>query len=152
MNAEEQKSEAFELDEPTQQLKLDADKRPRMPEPLPVRLVSIEDVRMPAPAGVETKLDDFYVKLLEFQRIESELAYQADNFVLRFDIFERPVEHQSLRPQQIEVLSLADTEKKLIERELEYTRQKGLTPGEESLLLLDPAGNWIELTERRIVQ
>src|SRR5262245_16601990 len=109
-------SEPLQLDEATQQLKLDADKRHKLPEPLPVRLVSIEDVRLPAPAGVETQLDDLYVKLLEFERIEEELAYQADNFVLRFDVFEPPVVRESLRPQQIEVLSLADTEKKLIER------------------------------------
>jgi hypothetical protein len=30
-------------------------------------------------------------------------------------------------------------------------REKGLIPGEESLLLVDPAGNWIEIVERRIV-
>ena len=143
--------EPLQLEEATRQLKLDADRRPRMPEPLPVRLVSVDDVRLPAPAGAEVKLDDFYVTLLEFERVEGELSYRADNFVLRFDVFEAPIEHESLRPQQIEVLSLNVAEKKLIDAELEYARQKSLTPGQESLLLLDPAGNWIELTERRIV-
>jgi hypothetical protein len=145
-------AEPLQLEEATTPLKLTSDKRPRMPEPLPVRLVSVEHVRLPAPAGVEVKLDELYVALLEFQRLEGELAYRADNFTLRFDVLEPPIAHDSLRPQQIEVLSLADTEKKLIEAEIEYARQRGLTPGEETLLLLDPAGNWIEITERRIVQ
>jgi len=49
------------------------------------------------------------------------------------------------------VLSLAETEQKLIDREIEYTRQKSLQPGTESLLLLDPAGNWIVLSEVRAI-
>src|SRR5688500_8447719 len=44
------------------------DPRPRLLEPLPVRLIAVEDVRLPAPAGVETKLDAFYVVLLGFER------------------------------------------------------------------------------------
>jgi hypothetical protein len=47
---------------------------------------------------------------------------------------------------------LEEAEKKLIELELEYTRQRGMTPGEESLLLIDPAGNWIELQEYRVIR
>src|SRR4029453_2652660 len=46
-------------------------------EPLPVNLVAVEDVRMPAPAGVEVQLDAFYVALLRFERVgsETELNY-----------------------------------------------------------------------------
>ena len=128
-----------------------ADHRPRMPDPLPVRLIAVDHVRLPAPAGVEVKMDALYVDLLEFERVAGELSYRADNFTLRFDVLDRPVTHESLRPQQIEVLSLRDTEKKLVDAEIEYARQKGLTPGEEMLLLIDPAGNWIEIVERRIV-
>ena len=130
-----------------------ADARPRMPEPLPVRLVAIDDVLLVAPPDIEDKLDAFYVDLLQFQRIESALAYQAENFALRFDIQpDRPVAHESLRAQGVEVQSLLDAERKLIDLEIEYIRQRGLTPGSESLLVLDPAGNWIELVESRLVQ
>jgi hypothetical protein len=144
-------AEPLQLEEARYDVKPVADKRLRMPEPLPVRLVSVDHVRLPAAAGVEKKLDDLYVKLLEFERVQGELSYRADNFNLRFELGEAPVVHESLRPQQIEVLSLLDTEKKFIEAELEYTRQRGLTRGEESILLLDPAGNWIEIVERRVV-
>ena len=34
---------------------------------------------------------------------------------------------------------------------MEYTRQRGLNLGEESLVLLDPAGNWVEIVEMRVV-
>ena len=129
------------------------DRRPRLLEPLPVKLIAVDDVRLPAPAGVEPKLDWFYVDLLGFERSDSrELVYRADNFYLRFDVLERPVVHDSLRPTGIEIISLIDMEKRIIEAELEYARQRGLTPGQDTLLLLDPAGNWIELSESRTVQ
>ena len=129
------------------------DRRPRIPEPLPVRLVAVDDVRLPAPAGVEEKLDAFYIDLLEFQRARGRLAYQPDNFILRFEVArDRPIPHESLRPQGIEVTSLAETEKKLIDEEIEYSRQRSLTPGQQSLLLLDPAGNWIEIEEMRLIR
>src|SRR3954454_9604123 len=44
------------------------DRRRRMPEPLPVRLVAVADVRLPATAGLERELDAFYVDLLGFER------------------------------------------------------------------------------------
>jgi hypothetical protein len=141
----------LELESPTREFKPAPDNRLRMPEPLPVRLIAVEDVILPAPAGTEAELDDFYVKLLQFERIASELSYRADNFVLRFDVVEHPVAHDSLRATQIEVLSLADAEQKLIDSEVQYTRQRGVSPGQETLLLLDPGGNWIELIEYRQV-
>ena len=55
----------------------------------------------------------------------------------------------SLRALGIEIPSLPAIEIQLIERQIPYTRQKSLTPGRESLVLMDPAGNWIELTESR---
>jgi hypothetical protein len=127
------------------------DRRPRIPEPLPVRLVAVEDVRLPGPIGVDEELDAFYAGLLLFERVGEELAYRADNFILRFELADRPVVHESLRPLGIEVLSLAETEKRIIDAELEYTRQRGVTPGSETLLLLDPAGNWIEVGEIRLI-
>src|SRR3954447_17074825 len=121
-----------------------------MPEPLPVRIVAVEDVRLDAAAGLEERLHDFYVRLLEFERAAGdELAYRAENFTVRFVVHETPPPRESLRPLGVIVLSLADAERKLLEREIEYTRQRGVTPGSESLLVLDPAGNWVEIQEDR---
>jgi len=129
------------------------DRRPRLDEPLPVTLVAVNDVRMPAPAGVEIKLDAFYVGLLGFERMvpETELHYRAENFVLRFEVHERPVEHENLRPQGIEIPSLAEAELKLIHSGYEYVRQRGVLPGMETISLRDPAGNWIEFVELRSI-
>ena len=139
--------------EPATGLKPRVDRRPRMDEPLPVKLVAVDDVRMPAPAGVEVQLDAFYVDLLGFERMvpETELNYRAENVGLRFDVQERPVEHDNLRPQGIEVPSLADAELKLIEGEYEYVRQRGVVLGTETIVMRDPAGNWIELIELRAI-
>jgi hypothetical protein len=189
------------------------DRRPRVPEPLPVRLVAVDDVRLPATAGLERELDAFYVDLLGFAReggpprprrpVEPPLGmspepgrltalppmglglrhreelrreeartavatvqpaasptapadragpvYEADNFRLRFEIVEGLVVRESLRPLGIEVPSLAEAEAKLLGAEIEHTRQRGLAPGQESIVLLDPAGNWVELVEMRLV-
>lgn len=130
------------------------DRRPRMDEPLPVRLVAISDVTLPVIAGLEVDLDRFYVGLLEFVRDADlrQLIYHADNFALRFVVRELLPERGEYRPVQIEVQSLLVAEHKLIEAKVEYVRQKTLTPGEESLALLDPAGNWVELVEYRAVR
>ena len=122
-----------------------------MDQPLPVKLVAVEDVRLAAPAGVEVKLDAFYVGLLGFERVppENALNYRAENVALHFDVQERPVEHENLRPQGIEIPSLAEAELKLIESEYEYIRQRGVLPGTEVIVMRDPAGNWIELIELR---
>jgi hypothetical protein len=128
------------------------DRRPRIPEPLPVRLIAVEDVHLLAPPGVEEALDALYVGLLQFERLPGELSYRSDNFTLRFSVSaERPLVHDSLRPLGIEVLSLIDTEHKLVDAEIEYTRQRGVTPGSETLLLLDPAGNWLEISGIRLI-
>jgi hypothetical protein len=51
----------------------------------------------------------------------------------------------------VEIPSLAEAERKLIEGRIEYIRQKGLVPGHDNILLQDPAGNWLELTEARLI-
>src|ERR1043165_9538777 len=123
------------------------DRRLRMDEPLPVKLVTVEDARLEAPAGLEKELDAFYVWMLEFEKepAEGELVYRAENFRLRVLIIERPAKREDLRALGVEVKSLTAAEHKLIDREMEYERQKGTTPGHESLLVNDPAGNPIEL-------
>ena len=172
------------------------DRRPRMPEPLPVKVLAVEDVRLPATAGLECRLDDFYVGLLGFERVDVELprprlrveplpgvreegrewpvirrgraglpaallaadrphtfgpVYRAENFRVHFHLVEGLVERESLRPLGIEVPSLTEAAEKLGAAEVEYVRQRGVTPGQESLLLTDPAGNWVELVEMRAI-
>jgi hypothetical protein len=129
------------------------DRRARVPEPLPVRLMAISDVRLVAPAGAEREMDALYVDILGFERIPplTSLIYRADNVTLSFELQERPVVHESLRATVVEVPSLGQTEHKLIDAEIPYTRQRSTAPGVESLVLLDPAGNWLELVESRLI-
>jgi hypothetical protein len=130
------------------------DRRLRMDEPLPVRLVAIDDVTLPVIAGLEVDLDRFYVALLEFARDPDarQLIYHADNFAIRFVVQELLPQRGEYRPLQIEVQSLIVAEQKLLEAKIEHVRQRTLTPGQESLVLLDPAGNWVELVEYRAVR
>ena len=134
-------------------LPLVADDRRRMDEPPPVRLVSIDDVRLPTPPGKADKLDDFYGRLLRFDVERSGSVYRAENFRLRFQIVAetKPIERDGVRPQGIEVPSLPDTERLLIDAEIDYIRERGLVPGQISLLVRDPAGNWVELFDSKPV-
>jgi hypothetical protein len=144
---------SIELETPGRPFALRPDRRPRMAEPLPVKLVTVEDARLPAAAGLEVQLDEFYVGFLAFVRDPSTdaIVYHAENFCVRFDVIEPPLKRDSCRALGIEVQSLSAAEKELIDRGIEHSRQKTLSVGHESLLLLDPAGNWIELTERRAI-
>jgi hypothetical protein len=133
-----------------------ADRRPRMPEPLPVKLIAVDDVTLlTLPSDVEA-LDAFYVGLFGFEKrsdpSDNTLTYAAENFSLRFAFGQPPVlERESMRMQGIEVPSLAEAELKLIQAECDYQRQRGIQVGRESLTLRDPAGNWIEIVESREV-
>lgn len=130
------------------------DKRPRMPDPIPVELLAVKDVQTRGLAGQEQDLDAFYVELFQFVKQPTEergagqarLMYEADNFFLIIDLYERLEDRNDYRPITLVVQTLGDIELQLIAREIEYVRQRGLLPGEERLVLKDPAGNWVEVT------
>jgi len=131
------------------------DRRPLVPEPLPVRVVAIEDVELPAPSGAEKQLDLFYTALLGFERDACEvdsLVLDAENVRVRFAVFEPPIAREQLRTLGIEVLSLADVENKLLAEEIPYVRQRGLMPGQEALSLQDPAGNWLSISQIQLLR
>ena len=141
----------MELEEAAVKVDPPTDVRPRLPEPPPVRLVTVEDAHLVAGAGIERELDQFYVGLLRFEReAEGEFpVYRAENFRLIFDVVEPPIERDGMRALGIDAPSLAEVEQRLIDSEIEYTRQRGLMPGQDHLVLLDPGGNWLEIGERR---
>ena len=142
----------MELEEPSFTFKPKPDLRPRVPEPLPIKLIAVADMRVDARAGIEVQLDRFYAKTLGMQRIEGEaIIYQAENFDLYIDVLEPPVIREDYRPIRAEVRSLPDMALKLREAEIEHVRRKGLTPGDEALVMQDPAGNWVELTQSSLI-
>jgi hypothetical protein len=140
----------MELEETDKSFEVPPDKRPHIPEPPPVSLIAVADVVLPSVAGLERELDAFYVKLLRFERdAEVEvIVYRAENFRLRFELFERLPERDGVRPVGIALESFREFPSKLTELDIEFTLQRGLTPGQDTLLLRDPAGNWIELFDR----
>lgn len=145
---------AIELSPTSAEFKPQPDPRPRMEQPLPVRLIAVADMRLLTPSDLEPMLDRLYVDLLGFVRNPASgvLAYDADNFCLIFDPVENlPVQRTGLRAVGIEVESLGQTERRLVEAEIEYERRRGMTPGAEALCLYDPAGNALEIVERREV-
>lgn len=144
----------MELEESSFNFKPVPDRRPLMPPPPPVRLIAIDDVHVPAAAGLERELDAFYVGLFGFERQghdEGHLTYKSENFLLCFDVLEPPIERDDFRPIGIEVPSLSAARATLTEREIEHEFQRGLMPGVEIVLVRDPAGNWVSVSERRAI-
>jgi len=140
----------MELDHPDTIFRREVDQRLRIPEPPPVRLVTIDDAHLPAAAGSECELDSFYVDILRFER-EPDFdfpIYRSENFRVVFDVLEPPIERETFRPLGIEVPSLDEIEQKLLVAEIKYVRQRGLMPGQASILLRDPAGNWVQIELR----
>jgi hypothetical protein len=139
----------MELEETSTSFDPPADRRPHIPQPPPVKLVAVADVELATVAGREREMDQFYLGLFSFERDGGpfELVYRAENFRLRFQVLERPGSRDELRPTGVTVPSLSVLMAKLDEHEIQYTRQRGFGPGQESLLLRDPAGNWLEISE-----
>jgi hypothetical protein len=139
--------------EPSTNFRPVEDKRAHLPPPPPVLLVTVEDARLPAPAGLERELDRFYVGLLQFERDAKEggIVYRAENFRLWIDLAEGPIQRDDMRMLGIVVKSLTEAIRKLGEAEIAYSRERGLIAGEERLLLLDPAGNWIRIVQSKAI-
>ncbi len=98
-------SEQIELDPPRTRSKMGEDRRPKIEEPPPVRLISDRRLHLWSPAGLERQLDEFYVGLLRFEREETppdegthEFVYRAENFRVRIQVLERPVHRDDFRP------------------------------------------------------
>ena len=144
----------LELGEPTG-TPIVHDRLPRVADPPPVRLVAVDDVRLPAPPGVEAQLDAFYVGLWQFRREPhpDQIVYRAENVRLRITVVPDPppVERDAVRPQGIVVPSLRDAERLLADAEVDFERQRALMLGLYTILCQDPAGNWVELIELRKV-
>jgi hypothetical protein len=147
-------SEPIEL-EPATGIRPRPDRRPRVPEPLPVWLVAVADVRLPGGTGQEVALDRFYNLFLGLQRsvdpVEGFLVYHADNFDLIFKLDEMPIEHDTLTPTRIDVPSLFDLSVLLRDNRIEFHRTRSLLNMMPQLVVQDPAGNWLAVGERRLV-
>jgi hypothetical protein len=78
-------------------------------------------------------------------------VYRAEKHRISLHVIEPPITRDSLRAVQVLVPSLPAVRHWLDEHEVEYTLQRGVVPGQQSILTQDPAGNWIEIMELRPV-
>ena len=133
------------------------DRRPTMPEPPPVSLASVRDVRLPMIAGLERPTDAFYVGMLRFERAEPRdgdegPVYRADNHDLRLFVLERPGQPESARPTQVMTPFFGEVIERLRADKIEHELVRGLFAGTDGALLQDPSGNWVALAPRRAVR
>lgn len=130
------------------------DERRFMPEPPPVRVAAVADMMVSVKPVDAAMLTRIYCDLLGMVRDDDDagrLRVWAENVAITFVPAEASPERQSVRPLGVEVPSLALLIERLLEAGVEYLRQKSVDAGDESILILDPGGNWIEVRESRIV-
>lgn len=143
----------MELEDPTAKVKTpNDDKRPHMPEPPPVRLLAIADMRLPVVAGLEKELDRFYVGLLKFERDADDadhIAYRAERWRVVFSVVERPPARVDYRPVMVQIPHFDWFVDMLKSSSIEFEWQKGVAPGVEAVLLKDPAGSWVSVSALR---
>lgn len=132
-----------------------ADDRPKLPEPAPVTLVAVQDVRLPMVAGLEPELDAFYRDLLGFDRVEQTAdtgggpVYRAQNHEVAFFVVEVPDDRQDCRRLGIITPNYSQIIERLVELKTEFEIVRGIFAGSDELLMKDPAGNWVSLTPWR---
>jgi hypothetical protein len=148
----EPSSEEIRLETSSPEFQSGEDRRPKIEEPPPVRLIAVEDCQLWAVAGLERELDEFYVGLLNFEResAETEIVYRAENLRLRVAVLERPLPREDYRPLALAVNSLGELMGRLHQAKVEFVHHYGLAPGQDNLLISDPAGNPVEISETRI--
>jgi hypothetical protein len=126
------------------------DQRPHLWSPPPAHLVAISDVNLPAIAGLERQLDSFYAGLLKLEREEhagNKIIYRAENARLLLNVHEGPPHREDFRPLMVVVPSLGELILRLVETETRFERLAGLSPGSECIVLKDPAGNHVHVSE-----
>jgi len=136
------------------------DRRPRLPEPPPVSLESVQDVTLPTVAGLEPALDAFYRDLLRFERVPAPAGadpavgpvYRAENHELRFVVQEVPTEREGRRPIGIVTPFLTEIIEYLETEGIEHELVRGLVAGTDGGRLQDPAGNWVALVPLREIR
>jgi len=143
------------IEEPSQLFTPVSDTRPLMPAPPPVRLIAIDDVRLPALASAADSHDAFYVGLLQFERdtadAEAAIVYRAERWRLLFDLHETFPVRDDYRATQVAVPHFDDVVRLLTDAETPFEWQKGTAPGLEAILLQDPSGNWVRVEPIRAI-
>lgn len=73
-------------------------------------------------------------------------VYRAENFALRYRISATPTP-ETLKTIQVQVPSLEEVVKRLLDRQIAYERFRGLTPGLVWLHVPEPSGHVVEVFE-----
>ena len=129
------------------------DLRPLIPEPPPVRLAAVRDVTLPMRAGLEHKIEPFYVNLLRFRRRPgAEPVYEAENHDLHLRVTELGPERPDVRPLGVQTPFFNEIVSDLDAMRYEYDLVRGLVAGDDAVLLQDPAGNWLAVAPLREVR
>lgn len=146
----------MELEEPTSHVQPPNDPRRRLPEVPVVWVDVIEDVVLPCLVGAEEATDRLYAQQLRFERLMTDdrlsRVYRAENAVVRLQIMQTLPAKRDLRPLMLSIPHLDDFLKLLIEDEIPYEWQRGITPGTDRLLFRDASGNWLSVGLRASVR
>ncbi len=121
-----------------------------LPEPPPVWVEAVTDVQLPMTAGLEVELDAFYTQLLPFVRSDGDPPrYEAENVAIGFVVHETPPDRGHARPTMMKLRHFVSFVTRLQEDQVPFDAIRGIGPGDDAVLLRDPAGNWLQIFDWR---
>lgn len=142
----------MDLEQPDFQFTLPADRRARVPVPPAVQLLAVADVTMDVAPGKAKPVAEMFVALLQFEvesRDETQIVLRSGNARLIVREFKQAKPREDLMPLRLVVPSLASLRMRLGEMRIEYSYQRGITPGQRQVVFQDPAGGFVEVSESR---
>lgn len=116
-------------------------------QPPPVMLQAVADVALPLDGHGDKRLDDFYVELLRFEKIDAPLrTYRAEKHHLVFHPAGEQIFRHDAAPVGLVTPFFWELRDGLKLRKMEYRYLQGIVAGDDSLLFQDPCGNWLSVT------
>lgn len=120
----------------------------------PPRLLAVGDVHLTAPFGATESVRHFYEELLGFAFVPDQDPTQRITFVgvprsgprLVFDLVEVPPAKPMRRQALVQFGSLTPIAQALTDQGIAFEWSSGWFFFDRRIGLLDPSGNWIELT------
>jgi hypothetical protein len=127
----------------------EADDRPMLDEPPPVKVLAVRDVELQAADDELPAVAAFYAGLLGLKPLDARTFGSA---TVDLRLVPPEGERDSLKPLGLQAQHYKQIVERLQMDEVDFEIVRGLVAGGDTILLRDPAGNWVGIGEWREVR